>query len=103
MSLLTIGGSGRTLSTGSKGADVVRVQRALNAAGSPALPITGTYDTRTRNAVGSYQTKVGLRANQGRRDEHVGGSARRKALTPALIRAAERLPLSCVAERRAHC
>jgi len=64
MSLLTIGGSGRTLSTGSRGADVVRVQRALNAAGSPALPITGTYDTRTRNAVGSYQTKVGLRANK---------------------------------------
>ena len=60
MSLLTIGGTGRTLSTGSKGADVVRVQRALNAAGSPALPITGTYDTRTRNAVGSYQAQVGL-------------------------------------------
>ena len=29
----------------SRGADVVRVQRALNAAGSPALPITGVYDT----------------------------------------------------------
>ena len=58
MSLLTAGASGRSLRTGSTGADVTRVQRALNAAGSPALPITGTYDARTANAVGAYQKSV---------------------------------------------
>ncbi len=60
MALLTKGASGRTLKSGSSGADVIRVQRALNAAGSPALNITGAYGERTENAVGAYQRSVGL-------------------------------------------
>ena len=60
MSLLTVGASGRSLRSGASGADVTRVQRALNAAGSPALAITSKYDTRTRNGVGAYQKRVGL-------------------------------------------
>jgi peptidoglycan hydrolase-like protein with peptidoglycan-binding domain len=64
MALLTKGASGATLQSGSSGADVIRVQRALNAAGSPALNITGAYGERTENAVGAYQTSVGLPATE---------------------------------------
>ena len=64
MSLLTRGASGGTLQSGSSGADVTRVQRALNAAGSPALNITGEYGERTENAVGAYQQSVGLPATE---------------------------------------
>ena len=64
MSLLTRGASGDTLQSGSSGADVTMVQRALNAAGSPDLNITGTYGERTENAVGAYQTSVGLPATE---------------------------------------
>jgi hypothetical protein len=60
MSLLTRGAAEDTLQSGSSGADVTRVQRALNAAGSPALNITGAYGERTANAVGAYQRSVGL-------------------------------------------
>ncbi len=60
MSLLTRGASGSTLQSGSSGADVTMVQRALNAAGSFDLNITGAYGERTENAVGAYQTSVGL-------------------------------------------
>ena len=60
VSLLTAGSTGRSLRAGSTGADVVMLQRALNAAGSPKLAITGTYDAKTRAAVGAYQKKVGL-------------------------------------------
>ena len=64
MALLVNGASEQTLRSGSKGSDVTRVQRALNAAGSPALSITSSYDTRTRNAVGTYQRRVGLPATK---------------------------------------
>jgi hypothetical protein len=62
--LLTAGSSGRTLRTGSSGADVIMLQRALNAAGSPALTVTGKYDARTAGAVGSYQRSVRLSATK---------------------------------------
>ncbi len=58
---LLAAGSGRTvLKAGMRNADVVRVQRALNAAMRPRLVITGTYDPATRAAVGAYQARVGI-------------------------------------------
>jgi peptidoglycan hydrolase-like protein with peptidoglycan-binding domain len=42
---------------------VVRLQRALNAAGSPYLAITGTYDTATQRAAAAYQRSIGLKGN----------------------------------------
>jgi peptidoglycan hydrolase-like protein with peptidoglycan-binding domain len=44
--------------------DVVRVQRALNAAGAPDLRITGRYNKATQAAVGAYQRRVGIRATR---------------------------------------
>ena len=64
MALLTTGASGRTLRSGSSGDDVTRLQRALNAAGSAALPITSIYGARTGSAVGAYQRSVGLPATK---------------------------------------
>jgi peptidoglycan hydrolase-like protein with peptidoglycan-binding domain len=64
MALLTAGASGRSLHPGASGADVTQVQRALNAAGSPALTITSKYGVGTRNAVGAYQKRVGLPATK---------------------------------------
>ena len=64
VALLTAGATGRSLRAGTTGADVTRVQRAMNAAGSPYLKITGTYGLLTRNAVGSYQKRVGLPATK---------------------------------------
>ena len=60
----------------------IRVQRALNAAGSPHLTITGTYDAAHR-ATPSAPTSasVGHRRHQGRRVAHLGGPARRTALS----------------------
>ena len=60
MTLLSAGPT-PTISVGSTGADVRRVQRALNAA-SPksALPITGTYDPATQAAVVAWQAKNGI-------------------------------------------
>ena len=64
MSLVTAG-SGRTaLRPVSRGADVTRVQRALNAAGSPYLTVNGVYGTATANAVGAYQRSVGISATR---------------------------------------
>ena len=48
------------LRSGSTGADVVRVQRALNAWGTPYLTVTGTYDAPTAAAVGAYQRSIRL-------------------------------------------
>ena len=59
VAMLSKGNSRSTLRTGSKGPDVVRVQRALNAAGSPALTVSGTYDAATRAAVVAYQRSLG--------------------------------------------
>lgn len=64
VSLLVAGNSGTTLSARSRNADVTRVQRALNAAGSPQLAVTGTYNTATATAVGAYQRSVGIRATK---------------------------------------
>jgi peptidoglycan hydrolase-like protein with peptidoglycan-binding domain len=58
VSLLSAGSSNWTLRYGSHNADVIRVQRALNAAGSARLRVTGRYDALTRRAVRAYQKKV---------------------------------------------
>ena len=57
VSLVVAGNGGTVVRAGSKGADVTRVQRALNAAGSPYLTVTGSYNTATANAIGAYQRK----------------------------------------------
>lgn len=61
--MLSVGTSRTTPRTGARSADVIRVQRALNAAMAPRLQITGAYDAATRQAVVAYQRRVGLRAN----------------------------------------
>jgi peptidoglycan hydrolase-like protein with peptidoglycan-binding domain len=60
-SLFAAGGSGRKLKRGSTGADVIRVQRALNAALAPRLAVNGVYNPATAKAVGAYQRRVGLK------------------------------------------
>ena len=61
--LLVTGNSGTVLRRGVRHADVVRVQRALNAARAPRLDVTGAYNRPTKNAIKDYQRKVGIRAN----------------------------------------
>jgi peptidoglycan hydrolase-like protein with peptidoglycan-binding domain len=64
VALLTATSTRTTLwPSGATGADVTRLQRALNAAGSPALAITGNYDTATQRAAAAYQRSVGLKGN----------------------------------------
>ncbi len=60
VTLLSAGNSGGTLKTGSTGADVIRLQRALNAAGNARLRPNGIFDARTAAAVGAYQKTVGI-------------------------------------------
>ena len=62
ISLITAGGSGATTRVGSTGPDVIRLKRALNAAGSAALPINETFWASTRPAVMAYQKQVGVPA-----------------------------------------
>jgi peptidoglycan hydrolase-like protein with peptidoglycan-binding domain len=64
VSLLVAGNRGPLLQRGARGADVVRVQRAMNAARKPRLKITGVYNRATAKAVGAYQRKVGLSATK---------------------------------------
>ena len=64
VSLFTAGTSRSVLRRGAHSADVTRVQRALNAAGTPRLTVTGTYDRATALAVGAYQKRVGVAATQ---------------------------------------
>jgi peptidoglycan hydrolase-like protein with peptidoglycan-binding domain len=45
---------------GSAGAGVFRVQRALNAAGTARLAITGVFDATTDAAVRAWQQQVGV-------------------------------------------
>jgi hypothetical protein len=45
---------------GSAGAGVYRIQRALNAAGTPRLAVTGVLDARTDAAVRAWQRQAGL-------------------------------------------
>ena len=61
--LLTKGNRHTGLRTGVKGADVTRVQRALNAAATPQLKVSGTYGAGTRRAVAAYQRAVGVKAS----------------------------------------
>ena len=60
VALLVRSNGDTTLRSGSTGPDVTRVQRALNAAGSPALSVTGTYDAATRSAVVAYQRSLDI-------------------------------------------
>jgi peptidoglycan hydrolase-like protein with peptidoglycan-binding domain len=50
------------LKYGARNADVIRVQRALNAAASPYLSVNGVYNAATRSAVTTYQRKLGISA-----------------------------------------
>jgi hypothetical protein len=59
-SLLAAGTSRTVLKPGMRNADVIRVQRALNAAMKPRLRVTGVYDKATQAAVGAYQQRVGI-------------------------------------------
>jgi peptidoglycan hydrolase-like protein with peptidoglycan-binding domain len=63
-SLLAAGNSRPVLKAGMRNADVIRVQRALNAAGAPGLRVTGRYNRATRTAVGAYQRRVGIRSTR---------------------------------------
>jgi hypothetical protein len=63
-SLLAAGNSGTVLKSGMTNADVIRVQRALNAARAPHLRVTSVYDAATQAAVGAYQKSVGIRSTQ---------------------------------------
>ena len=52
------------LKAGMSNADVIRVQRALNAATGARLTVTGRYNKATRKAVGAYQKRVGIRSTK---------------------------------------
>jgi peptidoglycan hydrolase-like protein with peptidoglycan-binding domain len=60
-SLLAAGSSRTVLQPGVHGTDVVLAQRALDAALSVRLKITGSYDKATQSAVGEYQKRVGIK------------------------------------------
>jgi peptidoglycan hydrolase-like protein with peptidoglycan-binding domain len=64
VSLLVAGNSGKRLRRGSHGADVVRVQRAMNATAPYQLKVTGHYNRATARAVGAYQHSVGMRSTR---------------------------------------
>jgi peptidoglycan hydrolase-like protein with peptidoglycan-binding domain len=63
-SLLAAGNSRTVLKPWMRNADVIRVQRALNAAGAPWLKVTGRYNRATQAAVGAYQHRVGIRSTR---------------------------------------
>jgi hypothetical protein len=65
VSLLSSGNAGTTLKPGVRGADVIRAQRTLNAAGSAALRITGVYDATTQQAARQYQVANRITPSQG--------------------------------------
>lgn len=69
--LLTLGSTGAKLRRGSTGPDVIRLQRAMNAASDARLTITGTFDARTATAVKAWKKKVFGRAG----DPVIGGHA----------------------------
>lgn len=58
VSFLTRGASDSSVRQDSRGADVIRVQRALNAATSAQLPVTGYFGAQTRSALVGYQKRV---------------------------------------------
>ena len=55
-------GESPVVKRGSASNAVRRVQRALNAAGDPRLPVTGVFGATTTTAVRAYQSAVGLPA-----------------------------------------
>jgi peptidoglycan hydrolase-like protein with peptidoglycan-binding domain len=59
-SILAAGRSRTVLTAGTRHPDVIRAQRALNAAMAPKLRITGRYNRATRAAVVAYQKRVGI-------------------------------------------
>jgi peptidoglycan hydrolase-like protein with peptidoglycan-binding domain len=59
-SLLAAGNSATVLKSGVRSPDVIRVQRALNAAMGPHLRVTGRYTSATQQAVVAYQKRVGI-------------------------------------------
>jgi hypothetical protein len=60
-SILASGGNRTVLKAGIRHTDVIRAQRALNAAISPYLTITGVYNAATQAAVVAYQKRVGIK------------------------------------------
>jgi peptidoglycan hydrolase-like protein with peptidoglycan-binding domain len=60
-SILAAGSSRTVLSAGVRNPDVVRVQRALNAAMFAKLKITGAYNRATQRWVAAYQKRVGIK------------------------------------------
>jgi peptidoglycan hydrolase-like protein with peptidoglycan-binding domain len=60
-SLLAAGNSGTVLKPWTRNPDVVRVQRALNAALFSRLKISGAYNRATQRAVVAYQKRVGIK------------------------------------------
>ena len=65
VSILSAGNSGTVLKPGVRGADVIRAQRTLNAAGSAALKITGSYNTATQRAAAAYQRANKISPSEG--------------------------------------
>ncbi len=63
-SLLAAGNSRTVLTAKMSNDDVIRVQRALNAATAAKLTVTGRYNKPTRKAVGTYQRRVGIQATR---------------------------------------
>jgi len=65
VALLSAGTQRTVLKPGVKGWDVIRAQRALNAATSAGLTITGTYNSATQRAAAAYQKANGISPAQG--------------------------------------
>jgi peptidoglycan hydrolase-like protein with peptidoglycan-binding domain len=65
VSLLSSGNARTTLKPGVRGADVIRAQRTLNAAGGAKLKITGIYDTVTQKAARQYQIANRIKPTEG--------------------------------------
>ncbi|MBW8750271.1 MAG: DUF1906 domain-containing protein [Propionibacteriales bacterium] len=60
-SLLAAGSTRTILQAGVSSPDIALLQRALNAAISLRLKVTGAYDKATQAAVGAYQKRVGIK------------------------------------------
>jgi hypothetical protein len=65
VSLLVAGTDHTVLKPGVKGQDVIRAQRALNAATSAGLRITGTYNAATQQAAVAYQKANDISPTEG--------------------------------------
>jgi len=64
VALTTLGSSTRTLRRGSRGPDVIRIQRAMNAATSAHLKVTGVFNRATGRAVASYRSHLKMHRSQ---------------------------------------